>query len=562
MLGNLKMTTKLVGGFSLVALIVLVTGLTGLMNNSRLFSVLTDVTDQRLPSVQTLYILNAAQMEINGIEKLLLIPELGDVHRKKQYKNFAVLEEKAKKSFKTFESFPHTEEMDRLWEEFIPLWNAWWKDHEGYLRVYNKKNEYGDRDWVAITDQTMKKGQDSFRKASEKLTQIIDLNEKEIDQFKATSFKTVSRTKGIMTVTMVVGVIAALVLGLLLSISITKPIEKSVTFAGKVSDGDLTQTLDIEQNDEIGEQAKTLNGIVKQLNQMIGDIANSVETLFESSTDLSNISQQMSLGAEQSSVKSGLVSNAAQEMSQNMNSVSSASEQASTNVGIVATAAEEMTSTIVEIAQNSEKARSITGSAVSQVNSASNRVGELGKAAQDIGRVTETITDISEQTNLLALNATIEAARAGEAGKGFAVVANEIKELAKQTAEATQEIRGKIEGIQGATERTVTEIEQISHVIVEIDNIVGTIATAVEEQSMTTKEIANNISQAATGIQEVTEHVAQSSNLSASISDDISELKHASVEVANSSAQVNLRSEELSKLADDLKSMVGRFKLS
>ncbi len=561
MFNNLKMMPKLIGSFSLVALIVLVIGIVGYSSIARIYESLEEVSVQHLPSMEALQVLNAAQMEVNSIEKLLLIPEVQGDMREEQYNRLKVLREMANDTLATYESFPRTEEQDTLWNEFTPLWEKWRKDHEGYIEVYNETDDAGNRDWDKISQQTMLVDQVSFEKARALLGQITDLNATLVESFKEATEASVTRTKTVMVIAMTIGIIAAIVFGLFLSLSLTRPIAKSVSFAEKVADGDLTQKLDIDQNDEIGIQSKALNRIVTELGHMLGDVTNSVETLFSSSTDLSNISQQMSLGAEQTSAKSNAAVNAAEEMSNNMNSVSAATEEASTNVGMVATAAEEMTSTINEIAQNSEKARAITGEAVNQVRNASESVGDLGQAAQDIGRVTEAITEISEQTNLLALNATIEAARAGEAGKGFAVVANEIKELAKQTADATHEIKGKIEGIQGATEGTVTEIEQISHVIDEVNDIVGTIATAVEEQSVTTKEIANNVSQAATGIQEVTEHVTQSSTVASTITGDISEVNQASVEISNSSSQVNMSADELNKLAEQLRGLVGRFKL-
>ena len=363
----------------------------------------------------------------------------------------------------------------------------------------------------------------------------------------------------------IIGSIIAILLGVLLAFFITRgitgPINMSVAFAAKVSEGDLTQQLDIDQKDEIGVLASALSKIVSNLGQMFKDIAAGVETLSSSSTELSAISQQMTSGAEQTSGKANTVATAAEEMSSNMTSVAAATEEASTNVGMVATAAEEMTAVINEIAQNTEKAQVITGEAVSEAKSASDKVDELGKAAKDIGKVTETITEISEQTNLLALNATIEAARAGEAGKGFAVVANEIKELAKQTAEATNEIKNKITGIQDSTQGTVAQIEQISKVTNDVNEIVSTIATAVEEQSVTTKEIATNVVQASQGISEVTENVAQSSTVAGEIAKDITEVNQSASEMSNSSSQVNMSAEELSKLAEQLKEMVGQFKV-
>jgi len=227
----------------------------------------------------------------------------------------------------------------------------------------------------------------------------------------------------------------------------------------------------------------------------------------------------------------------------------------------VATASEEMTATIAEISQNASKAKDITGHAVGKATEASRRVDELGRAAREIDKVTETITAISSQTNLLALNATIEAARAGEAGRGFAVVANEIKELAMQTARATEEIRGKIQGIQGATGVTVSEIQQVSQVIHEVDSIVGTIAAAVEEQSVTTRDIADNVGQASLGVQEVNENVSQAESVTRDIAKEVASVNAASGDIAQSAEAVQASSESLSGLARDLNAMVGKFKI-
>ncbi len=342
---------------------------------------------------------------------------------------------------------------------------------------------------------------------------------------------------------------------------VNKPVEVLLEATKKIGDGDLTYHCEVKRRDEMGYTSERLNKMAENLRNMVKEISSSTETLASSSTEMSTIAEQMSAGSEQTSGKANSVAAESEKMSANMTSVAAAAEQASTNVGMVATAAEQMTSTINEIAQNTEKARTITGEAVSEAKSASDKVDELGKAAQEIGKVTKTITEISEQTNLLALNATIEAARAGEAGKGFAVVANEIKELAKQTAEATGEISKKIEAIQGSTEGTVTQIEQISKVINEVNEMVSTISSAVEEQSVTTKEIANNVTQASQGIQEVTENVNQSSTVAGGIAKDIAEVNQAAGEMSNSSSQVNLSAEEMSKLAEQLREMVGKFKV-
>ena len=186
-------------------------------------------------------------------------------------------------------------------------------------------------------------------------------------------------------------------------------------------------------------------------------------------------------------------------MSTNVVSVASGMEQTTTSLASLSTATEEMTSTIGEIAGNSEKARRITAEATVEAAHITERIAQLGEAARDIGKVTETITEISSQTNLLALNATIEAARAGSAGKGVAVVATEIKALAQQTAAATEDIRARIGGVQSAATGSISEIEKVSGVIRDVSDIVASIAAAIEQQSTTTKDIARNIGEASRG---------------------------------------------------------------
>jgi len=355
--------------------------------------------------------------------------------------------------------------------------------------------------------------------------------------------------------------VLAVFVGIFVSGSVTKPVAKAVSFAEKMSEGDFTQTLDIRRKDEIGVLAGALNTMVSNLGGMFKEFATGVESIDASSKELSNIANHMSDGANNTSSKSNTVSSAAEEMNSNMNSVAATMEETATNVNMVAASAEQMTASITEIAHNTEKARVIAGEAKNESDEASNKINELGHAAKEIGKITETITEISEQTNLLALNATIEAARAGEAGKGFAVVANEIKELARQTAEATGEIKKQIDGVQGSTEGTVRRMAAITKVINQVNDIVGTIATAVEEQSVTTKEIAGNVVQASQGIQDSTESISHTNTVSIEITKDIVEVNQAAGEIVNSSSQVNMSAQELSGLADQLKGMVGQFKV-
>lgn len=375
-----------------------------------------------------------------------------------------------------------------------------------------------------------------------------------------------SAAHSIRNSTIIITLLSLLAAGVAVLISartITKPINQAVLNLKDIAEGegDLTMRLNVSTKDEMGDLAIWFNAFVEKLQKIISRISESTEDINSSSVGLSGIAVNLSKTSEDTSQRSSNVATAAEEMNANLSGVAAAMEQSTTNTSMVASAAEEMNATINEIASNAEQAHSISEKAVEQAKGASAKMEELSLAASAIGRVTEAITDISDQTNLLALNATIEAARAGEAGKGFAVVANEIKELAKQTAEATQDIKSQIKGVQDTTGSTIKEIDQISKIIDSVNEIVATISSAVREQSSATEEIASNISQASIGLGEVNENVSQSSVVADSITQDIVGVSNAADEISKSSNDVKKSAEELSRFADDLKGIVNTFKI-
>ncbi len=295
--------------------------------------------------------------------------------------------------------------------------------------------------------------------------------------------------------------------------------------------GDLTHSVTVQGEDAIGQMALGLGKFFSGLRTNIASIAANANTLGASSEELTSVSAQMGANAEETSAQA--------------NVVSAASEQVSKNVQTVATGVEEMSASIREIAKNAGEAAKVAGTAVTVANTTNATIGKLGESSAEIGKVIKVITSIAEQTNLLALNATIEAARAGEAGKGFAVVANEVKELAKETARATEDISQKIEAIQVDTKGAVEAIKQIGGVINQINDISNTIAGAVEEQTATTNEISRNVAEAAKGSTEIAQNITAVAQAAASTTEGASNTQRAA--------------EELSHIAAELQSLVGQF---
>lgn len=373
---------------------------------------------------------------------------------------------------------------------------------------------------------------------------------------------------GTATVVIVIGIACCLVIlvlvVILLKFMVLTPINKVIDGLRDAAEGegDLTKRLNAKRPDEIGVLAGWFDSFVERLNNIIVEINGNAETVSSSALEVLSASEQMQGEASNLSGKAEGVAAASEEMNASMASVAAASEEASTNIGIVAGTATEMKQAMEKVAGRCDEAKTISNKATAQVKKAADKMALLGSAADQISKVTEVITEIADQTNLLALNATIEAARAGDAGKGFAVVAGEIKNLAQQTAQATQEIKQQIDGIQRSTHDTITEVEAITGVIDAVDEIMTRINESMVEQAARASEVALNVEQASAGIAEVNENVAQTSLVSGTIAQDISEVSSISQSMFRASDNMRSNSEALSGMANQLRNMISVFKVS
>ena len=334
-----------------------------------------------------------------------------------------------------------------------------------------------------------------------------------------------------MAVSLAAGVLLAALVGIAVSRAVTRPLARVRSALVALADGDLTTRTGLDQHDEVGQAARALDTAVAALREVMTSVVSSADAVAASSEELSASAAQISAGAEETSAQSGVVSSAAEEVSR--------------SVQTVAAGAEEMGASIREIASNAAEASAVAARAVTAAENTTATVAKLGDSSAEIGNVVKVITSIAEQTNLLALNATIEAARAGEAGKGFAVVANEVKELAQETAKATEDIARRVQSIQGDTTAAVAAIEEISSIVAQISDRQTTIASAVEEQTATTSEMSRSVQEAAGGTTEIASNITGVSTAAESTTQALTQTRTAV--------------DELSRMAADLRSSVATF---
>jgi len=362
---------------------------------------------------------------------------------------------------------------------------------------------------------------------------------------------------------MIAGTAVALIPCPFIILWVTGPLRKVSKMLADIAqaEGDLTRRLPVEGDDEVGELSQWFNTFVDQVQQVVIRVGGSATTLVESSSQLSTTAGSLSGQADDTTQRSSRVVAAADQMSLRMGEASRSTQSMQSNIATVANAIEELATCIQDISGNTEKASGVASQAANELEQSNANIAELGSAASEISRVIETIEDIAEQTNLLALNATIEAARAGEAGKGFSIVAHEVKELARQAATATEDIRQRITAIQDATDKTTRSIGDIGRHVAQVNEFSTMIAAAIQEQNCTTQSIAEHINQTSSAVTQISDGVTESAQASEEIRASMLVVDQSARDTASGASHAKATGDDLHRVADELQALMGKFRV-
>ena len=484
---NRKVGTKQILAFSAVLLVTVFLGIFSLLKLVAIRATTVDLSDRRVPAIQSLSELQTGAMQYRVSEMSFVFLNDPD-ERALRADNMKAGMETVAKAEADFEPLIETPEERKTYETIVQDVEQC-KAASRTILDFVQKNDGAD-----ATSEVLGNAAGVFSQLMSDVQAEVDLKVQGAAKAKLKSAALYRRSVWWISGGLVLAAVLSLVLALATTRSIANPVRNVGTVVSRIASGDITsEDLALDSSDELGELAQNVNLMRKNLGEMIISVSMSAERIAIASEEFTSTNQR-------------ITSNSV-EASEQASAVSAATDHLKHNLETVATGTEQMSVTIQDIARNAAESARVASEAVKTAEITNGVVSKLGESSAEIGQVVKVITGIARQTNLLALNATIEAARAGDAGKGFAVVANEVKELAKQTTKATEDISQKVTAIQSDTKDCVSAIATIGAIIDQVNGIAGTIASAVEQQSAATDKISRNLSEAARGSLEIAQNI-------------------------------------------------------
>jgi methyl-accepting chemotaxis protein len=518
-IADVSVNIKILAAVGLAAVVAVTVGVLGLTALGQSAEATRSMYESTLMSVRAASDMNLAMVQMRLAVSNQVIAQ--DDELSAQYTATAMEQEQVlRDALATYRTLDPDDKEVAFLDAFEPELDAYVKVRDEKLLPLGAKND--SVAWMEVRATEVQPRIDAMSAAIDGIVENESTVALRVVERDAADYRA-DRLTSIITLTLGLGV--ALTLGLLVARSIVRNLDRVRRVCDALAQNDLTVTADLTSHDEVGQMGDALDTAVVSLRAVVHTIEGSAASVAGSAEELAANTQQIAAGAEETSAQAGVVSAAA--------------EQVSRNVQTVAAGTEQMGASIREIAQNATEAARIAQGAVSAADASSVTIRRLGESSREIGTVVKAITGIAEQTNLLALNATIEAARAGEAGKGFAVVAGEVKELARETANATEDIARRVETIQLDTASAVEAIAGISEIILSISGYQQTIASAVEEQTATTNEISRSVTEAAAGSGEIAANIAGVAGAADMTTSSVTESQQGVADLARMSVELN-----------------------
>jgi methyl-accepting chemotaxis protein len=557
---TMKVGQRLMVGFGVILGMMVAVGSAGFVGLRAVDAKLGNIVHGSLPSTMALMATDLSLHAVIAAERSMIFADPESPAFAQLVQEYQADFRKAEEHWQEYRRLPLTQEEQALVARFEQERDAWQPLSQRIVAGCQENSREGRR---AALDLTLGEARETFARMNTAIDELVQLNTKEAEGDHDAADRAYGQAQVAQIAILVAGILVGALLMWAITLSVTRPLNAATAMLRDIAEGegDLTQRLKVTSHDEVGMLARHFNSFVEKLQALIRSIANETGDLGGAAGQLNATSRNMNGNAQEMTSQVAGAAAATEQLSTNLNGVAAGAEEMSSSVTGVATAIEEMSTSLSEVARNGAEASQIAAQADAQTRTASGVMEHLGAAAVEIGKVLDTINDIADQTNLLALNATIEAASAGEAGKGFAVVANEVKELAKQTAQATEEIGRQIRDMQTGTDEAVKSIRDVSEVIAQMNRIMHTIASAVEEQSATTSEIAGNIGGASTAAAEISRNIQQGSAAAGTIAQVFQTVRRASDASTRDAEQTNAQATALSQMAARLQQQVGRFRV-
>ena len=560
MMRNYQISSRLIAAFVVVSLFSGVVGLVGYLK-------ITLVGTQNLPSIQALAVVEHNLNELVANERGFAVADIihNDSMRGLAFESIRASQEELKRAQAIYEALPMADGEQELYDQFTKTFKSWKLDHDSIVDfahqlegLYKNGVAFDDPQSKAIEELLAKQILDSrngWLASIDDLDKVIDLNRKVADEAVATARTT-------MALLSLLALVIGIGLGLYISKTITSPLKSTTRMLKDIAqgEGDLTQRLDAQGKDEIAELTHWFNVFVEKIQGIVRKIASSTSTLSAASEELGVTSNELAATAEETNAQTATVASATEQATTNIRNISNSAGEMSHSVNSVATAIEEMSASLAGVARNCQEELDVATQANQQAVAARATMENLGAVAKEVNKIVDVISGIAAQTNLLALNATIEAASAGEAGKGFAVVAGEVKDLARQTAQATKNISEQIQRMQSNTDTAIRSIAGIGDIIEKINRTSQAIVHAVDEQNKTVTEIARSISTVSNGASHIATNVSESGKGLSEVASNIAGVSQATHTTASGITQITASATELAKLSAELDRIVKQFK--